>query len=594
MTAMETKKDRIDLSKKPGSLPYIWKRISRNSGAMIGLALLCAIIVLCLLSPVIMKYDYAAVDMRNRFATPSGEHWFGCDELGRDIMSRIFYGARYTLSIGVGAVLIASISGIFIGAIAGYFGGTLDAVLMRVLDVLQSFPGLVSAIAVATVLGTGLGNSILAIGISFMPPFARLMRANILQIRGSEYIEAATIMRCSTGRIIMRHLGPNAISPIIVQISMSIAQAALTASTLSFLGLGVKEPTPEWGSVFFRGKPASGAPGEGLRVAAVGAGTTVGELTVWENLLVLRPRSAPLRVLNARRMRRRCALLLYEYGLAADPDAVFRALPPIRRFSLELLRARLSGAEIAFALSPLPAGTAAELDALRTLLHRLAGGGAERGPRRPPRRAFERARGPRRVFLRRRRGDQGLARRRGGGARARRPSRRHHRARLPCARVVSDRPDLLGALRSRRGAGQPRCGGVGRACAPREVELLLREWAVLRRRRHRALRQRGHRHRRGGREAHAEQPCRHRADPDAAFPRAGPPRARARGAARRRRVAAGALDRVARTGLVVDLYAPDALFPRAPRRGGAGRGALGALFWKKGETKHRWRREKNC
>ena len=375
MTAMETKKDRIDLSKKPGSLPYIWKRISRNSGAMIGLALLCAIIVLCLLSPVIMKYDYAAVDMRNRFATPSGEHWFGCDELGRDIMSRIFYGARYTLSIGVGAVLIASISGIFIGAIAGYFGGTLDAVLMRVLDVLQSFPGLVSAIAVATVLGTGLGNSILAIGISFMPPFARLMRANILQIRGSEYIEAATIMRCSTGRIIMRHLVPNAISPIIVQISMSIAQAALTASTLSFLGLGVKEPTPEWGSMFFRGKPASGAPGEGLCVAAVGAGTTVGELTVWENLLVLRPRSAPLRVLNARRMRRRCALLLYEYGLAADPDAAFRALPPIRRFSLELLRARLSGAEIAFALSPLPAGTAAELDALRTLLHRLAGEG---------------------------------------------------------------------------------------------------------------------------------------------------------------------------------------------------------------------------
>lgn len=375
MTAMETKKDRIDLSKKPGSLPYIWKRISRNSGAMIGLALLCAIIVLCLLSPVIMKYDYAAVDMHNRFATPSGEHWFGCDELGRDIMSRIFYGARYTLSIGVGAVLIASISGIFIGAIAGYFGGTLDAVLMRVLDVLQSFPGLVSAIAVATVLGTGLGNSILAIGISFMPPFARLMRANILQIRGSEYIEAATIMRCSTGRIIMRHLVPNAISPIIVQISMSIAQAALTASTLSFLGLGVKEPTPERGSVFFRGKPASGAPGEGLRVAAVGAGTTVGELTVWENLLVLRPRSAPLRVLNARRMRRRCALLLYEYGLAADPDAAFRALPPIRRFSLELLRARLSGAEIAFALSPLPAGTAAELDALRTLLHRLAGEG---------------------------------------------------------------------------------------------------------------------------------------------------------------------------------------------------------------------------
>ncbi len=143
----------------------------------------------------------------------------------------------------------------------------------------------------------------------------------------------------------------------------------------ALLALLTGRAAPERGSVFFRGKPASGAPGEGLRTAAVGAGTTVGELTVWENLLVLRPGSKPLRVLNARRMRRRCALLLYEYGLAADPDAVFRALPPVLRFSLELLRARLSGAEIAFALSPVPAGTAAELDALRALLHRLAGEG---------------------------------------------------------------------------------------------------------------------------------------------------------------------------------------------------------------------------
>ena len=241
--------ERFDLSKKPGSFPYIWKRISRNNGAMTGLILLALIIVLCILSPHIMKYDYTAVDMRNRFATPSLEHLFGCDELGRDIMSRIFYGARYTLTIGVGAVAIAAVSGIFIGAVAGYFGGKIDAFLMRVLDVLQSFPGLVSAIAVATVLGTGLINSIIAIGISFMPQFARLMRANIFAIRDNEFVEAAALMNCSTGRIIMRHLIPNAISPIIVQISMSIAQAALTASTLSFLGLGVKEPRPEWGSM---------------------------------------------------------------------------------------------------------------------------------------------------------------------------------------------------------------------------------------------------------------------------------------------------------------------------------------------------------
>lgn len=237
-----------DKSKQPGSLPYIWKGVCKNKGALVGLVLICLIVVISLISPYIM-HDYALVDMRNQFATPSWSHPFGCDHLGRDIMSRIFYGARYTLSIGVGAVAFSAVLGIIIGAIAGYFGGKVESVIMYIMDILQSFPGLVSAIAVATVLGTGLGNSVLAIGISFTPAFVRLMRANILTIRGSEFIEAATTIKCSTPRIIMKHLIPNAISPIIVQISMSIAQAALTASTLSFLGMGVKEPAPEWGSM---------------------------------------------------------------------------------------------------------------------------------------------------------------------------------------------------------------------------------------------------------------------------------------------------------------------------------------------------------
>ena len=246
---MQQPVERYDKSKKPGSLPYIWKKVSKNTGAMVGLVLLCLIIIICILSPYIMKYKFSAVNMHDRYATPSWQHLFGCDELGRDIMSRVFYGARYTLSIGVGAVAIAATVGIFIGAVAGYAGGKLDSFLMRVLDVLQSFPGLVSAIAVATVLGPGLINCIIAIGISFMPQFARLMRANILSIRDAEFIEAASLINCSTRRIIVRHLIPNSISPIIVQISMSIAHAALTASTLSFLGLGVKEPLPEWGSM---------------------------------------------------------------------------------------------------------------------------------------------------------------------------------------------------------------------------------------------------------------------------------------------------------------------------------------------------------
>ena len=240
--------EKYDKSKQPGSLPYVWKGVRKNKGALIGIVLICLIIVISLLSPYIM-HDYALVNMRNQFDTPTWEHPFGCDHLGRDIMSRIFFGARYTLSIGIGAVAFSAVLGIIIGAIAGYFGGKVESIIMYIMDILQSFPGLVSAIAVATVLGTGLVNSILAIGIAFTPAFVRLMRANILTIRGSEFIEAATTIKCSTPRIIMKHLVPNAISPIIVQISMSIAQAALTASTLSFLGMGVKEPAPEWGSM---------------------------------------------------------------------------------------------------------------------------------------------------------------------------------------------------------------------------------------------------------------------------------------------------------------------------------------------------------
>ena len=139
---------KYDKSKQPGSLPYVWKGVRRNKGAMVGIVLICVIVILSLLSPLIMQ-DYALVNMRNQFATPSAEHLFGCDHLGRDIMARIFYGARFTLAIGIGAVAFSAVLGIIIGAIAGYFGGAVETVIMYIMDILQSFPGLVSAIAVA-------------------------------------------------------------------------------------------------------------------------------------------------------------------------------------------------------------------------------------------------------------------------------------------------------------------------------------------------------------------------------------------------------------------------------------------------------------
>jgi len=161
----------------------------------------------------------------------------------------VLYGARYTLSVGILSVLISATIGVAMGAIAGYFGGVADQVVMRLLDVMAAFPQLLLAIAISAVLGTGFDKCIYALGISGIPHFARMMRANILTIRNQEFVEAATSITCSKPRIIIRHVIPNAIAPLIVEISMSIAAAGLSASSLSFIGLGVRPPTPEWGAM---------------------------------------------------------------------------------------------------------------------------------------------------------------------------------------------------------------------------------------------------------------------------------------------------------------------------------------------------------
>jgi len=234
---------------KPGSLNYIWRKVSHNAGAMAGLCAVVIIVVASLLSPFILKYHYSVVDIVNRYAKPSLDHLFGCDELGRDILARVLFGARYTLSIGFVSVFISATFGIILGAIAGFFGKKTDAIIMRILDVFQAFPQMLLAIALSAVLGTGLDKCIYALGISGIPNFARMMRANILTVRNLEYIEAATSINCSKFRIIRRHVIPNAFAPIIVQISMSIAGAGLAASSLSFIGLGVQPPKPEWGAM---------------------------------------------------------------------------------------------------------------------------------------------------------------------------------------------------------------------------------------------------------------------------------------------------------------------------------------------------------
>lgn len=236
-------------SVKPGSFAYIWKRISHNPGAMLGLFFVIALFILSFISPYICKYDYSEIVMKERYALPSLKHLLGCDEVGRDILSRILYGAKYTLSIGILSTAVSCILGVILGAIAGYFGGMVDTLIMRALDIFQAFPNILLAIAISAVLGAGFDKVIYAIGISGIPNFARMMRANILTVRNSEFIEAATSINCSTLRIIAHHVIPNAISPLIVQVAMGIASAALAASGLSFLGFGVQAPTPEWGAM---------------------------------------------------------------------------------------------------------------------------------------------------------------------------------------------------------------------------------------------------------------------------------------------------------------------------------------------------------
>lgn len=236
-------------SDKPGSFAYIAKHLVRSKSAMFGLTFLVVLLILSFLSPYIFKYGYRQINVRDKCMLPCLEHPFGTDEVGRDIMVRVVYGAKYTISIGIFATFGGALLGIILGAIAGYYGGLIDNILMRVLDVFQSFPSILLAIAIAAVLGPGYWKVILACGITGMPGYARMMRANILTVRGSEYIEAAKSINCSTLRVIAKHVIPNAISPMIVQITMGIASAGLAASSLSFLGFGVVPPTPEWGAM---------------------------------------------------------------------------------------------------------------------------------------------------------------------------------------------------------------------------------------------------------------------------------------------------------------------------------------------------------
>ena len=227
----------------------MWRRLKKNKASMVSLFIIIIIILVAVFANFIAPYPYDMQDYSASYAPPSAAHLLGTDQLGRDTLSRIIYGARQSLQLGVISTAIASIIGIIIGAIAGYYGGWTDTLIMRGFDIYQSIPMFLLCLTLAAVLGASLRNAILAIGISMIPGPARLMRASILKIRELEYVEAAKAINSSNPHIIRKHIIPNAISPIIVFITMSIGMNILAGSALSFIGLGAQPPRPEWGAM---------------------------------------------------------------------------------------------------------------------------------------------------------------------------------------------------------------------------------------------------------------------------------------------------------------------------------------------------------
>ena len=236
-------------AKKKSEFARILRQLSKNKLAVLGGIIFLIEVIVAILAPVIAPYDHTAMDLMNINAGPSAAHWFGCDDLGRDIFSRIIIGARYSITIGICAIAIATVIGCAIGAVAGYYGGWVDNIIMRILDVIQAIPGMLLMIVAAAMLGPGFLNTILAMSIGTIPGMARMLRAQMLKERGNEYIEAETSINCSTFRIILSHLLPNCMSPIIVQATMGVGQTITLAAGLSFLGLGVQPPAPEWGAM---------------------------------------------------------------------------------------------------------------------------------------------------------------------------------------------------------------------------------------------------------------------------------------------------------------------------------------------------------
>lgn len=246
-------KNNLPAIEKPESrLKSMWDALKKNKAALFGLFVIIFLLIIAIIGPLITPYNPNQQIMQDVSQTPSAKHWFGTDDLGRDIFSRVIVGTRISLFVGVAAVAFSLLIGIVLGSIAGYFGGKVDAFIMRLMDIMLSIPSILLAITLMAALGKGIDKAIIAIGVVSIPEYARIIRSSILSVKENDYVAAAKVLGNSDTRIIFKHILPNVVSSIVVRATLGISTAILDTAALGFLGLGVQPPTAEWGDMLGR------------------------------------------------------------------------------------------------------------------------------------------------------------------------------------------------------------------------------------------------------------------------------------------------------------------------------------------------------
>lgn len=239
---------------KDTEFQQVLRHLRRNRMAMAGVAILFVFLLGAIFAPLLTTFDPTRPDFGNAFQKPSATHIFGTDELGRDVFARILYGSQISLLIGLISVSIGLILGVPVGALSGYYGGKLDLIVQRLIDIMIAFPGILLAIVIVTMLGTGVENVMIATGVASIPTYTRLVRGSVLAVKELRFVAAAKVLGISDLRIIVRHILPNCMGPIVVQSTFQVATAILWAAGLGFLGLGAQPPDPEWGAMLSKGR----------------------------------------------------------------------------------------------------------------------------------------------------------------------------------------------------------------------------------------------------------------------------------------------------------------------------------------------------